>query len=61
MEKESCQKLLRKVRAHVGLSSQWWCWWWWWIILLLFGHYFKKQWQTCYISNHGTDKPASSL
>jgi hypothetical protein len=22
MEKESCQKLLRKVRAHVGLSSQ---------------------------------------
>jgi hypothetical protein len=27
MEKESWQKLLRKARAYVGLSSQWWWWW----------------------------------
>jgi hypothetical protein len=26
MEKESWQKLLRKARAHVELSSQWWWW-----------------------------------
>jgi hypothetical protein len=27
MEKESWHTLLRKARAHVGLSSQWWWWW----------------------------------
>jgi hypothetical protein len=26
----SWQNLLRKAKAHVGLSSQWWWWWWWW-------------------------------
>jgi hypothetical protein len=28
MDREDWRKLLKKARAHTGLSSQWWWWWW---------------------------------
>ena len=30
IDRDKWAKLLKKARAHQGLSSQWWWWWWWW-------------------------------
>ena len=30
LERDEWAKLLKKTRAHQGLSSQWWWWWWRW-------------------------------
>ena len=30
LNRDEWAQLLKKARAHQGLSSQWWRWWWWW-------------------------------
>jgi hypothetical protein len=43
LNREEWRKLLKKARAHAGLSSQWW-WWWWYCnsCSLLFASYDKE-------------------
>jgi hypothetical protein len=40
LNREGWRIILRKARAHKGLSCQWW--WWWIPLLLLFYHFMHK-------------------
>jgi len=43
LNRDEWTKLLKKARAHHGLSSQWWWWWWWWWCIVIYPYNTNQQ------------------